>query len=47
MERSSTVTDGSGQPGYGFRVPHSQPARLDRASSRLNHAVYDQLKAAR
>jgi DNA-binding GntR family transcriptional regulator len=44
VSSSSTPTSGSSRPGYALDVTEPQPTRLDRGGSRLNHAVYDQLK---
>ncbi len=41
---SSAMARAGDGPGYPRRVSRPQTVRLDRGASRLNHAVYDQLK---
>lgn len=41
---SSATARAGDDPGYPRRVSRPQAVRLDRGASRLNHAVYDQLK---
>jgi DNA-binding GntR family transcriptional regulator len=44
VSTNGATTNNSARSGYSLRVTDPQTTRLDRGSSRLNHAVYDQLK---
>ena len=44
MSSDTTAPQGAGRSRYPSWVSDPQPMRIDRGSSRLNHAVYDQLK---
>lgn len=44
MRTNGATATGPEWSGYSLRVTDPQPTRLDRGASRLNHAVYDELK---